>query len=145
MKLPPDLEARILALAGVTVNGNTPRRSIADTVSEKDFMAAVIKESERLGWKVYHTHDSRKSQAGYPDLTLARDRLIVAELKTESGRLTAAQANWLTALAEAGVECYVWRPSSWTRIVEVLTNRGEMGMELRWEHAPAAPRRNGGR
>ena len=145
MKLPPDLEARILALAGVTVNGNTPRRSIADTVSEKDFMAAVIKESERLGWKVYHTHDSRKSQAGYPDLTLARDRLIVAELKTESGRVTAAQANWLTALAEAGVECYLWRPSSWTRIVEVLTHLGAMAMELRWAHAPAAPHRNGGR
>ena len=34
---------------------------------------------------------------------------MVAELKSEAGRLTADQATWLRLLAAAGVECHVWR------------------------------------
>lgn len=85
-------------------------------------MAQVIELSRLYQWKVYHTHDSRRSEAGYPDLTLVRgQRLIYCELKSARGRLTAAQREWLTALgAVPGVETYCWRPDDWTSILCTL-------------------------
>lgn len=73
---------------------------------------------------------------GLPDLVLLRPpaplpgsahafrpgRLIFAELKAERGRLRAGQKVWLVALAEAGYEVCIWRPSDWSSgiIEEVL-------------------------
>jgi hypothetical protein len=34
--------------------------------SEKGFLQAVIDLATLLGWRVYHTHDSRHSQEGWP-------------------------------------------------------------------------------
>lgn len=48
------------------------------------------------------------------------DRLLFAELKSERGRLSAAQREWREALGMAGVRVRVWRPSDWDEIVEVL-------------------------
>ena len=57
--------------------------------TEAQFQAAVIQYAELKGWMVYHTHDSRGSRPGFPDLTMVRDGvLIFAELKSERGRLT---------------------------------------------------------
>jgi hypothetical protein len=105
--------------------------------SEAQFQAAVADLAERLGWLVYHTHDSRRSNPGFPDLVLVRrDRLIFAELKTEKGKVKPAQAQWLDALraatvnlidpaaqalgVKAGVGVYVWRPGDWPEIERVL-------------------------
>ena len=69
----------------------------------------------------YHTYDSRRSQAGYPDLTLVRrDRVIMAELKTEHGGVTVDQQRWVTALAATPIEVRIWRPSMWNEIVDFL-------------------------
>lgn len=78
-----------------------------------------------LGWAAYHTHDSRHSAAGWPDLVLVRERLLMAELKREKGQLSARQVYWIELLRGAGVELYVWRPSCWIsgEIEEVLTRR----------------------
>ena len=66
-------------------------------VKEANFQATVIELAELHGWRVYHTHDSRRSQPGFPDLTLVRRyRLIFAELKREGGKLTAEQTAWLS-------------------------------------------------
>lgn len=85
-------------------------------------MAQVMQLAHLYKWKVYHTHDSRRSPAGYPDLTLCRgSRLAYAELKTAKGRLTREQQEWLTALSEVpNVEAYCWRPSDWDEIVRLL-------------------------
>src|SRR6202042_3444903 len=93
-------------------------------MSEKVFQGAVIALAERNAWKVYHTYDSRKSEAGFPDLTMARGRRVVfAELKSEDGRLTAPQLTWGELLAGVGgtVEYYCWRPSDWSEIVRTLS------------------------
>jgi hypothetical protein len=37
-----------------------------------------------LGWRVYHTWDSRKSEPDFPDLVLVRDRVMFAELQVTS-------------------------------------------------------------
>jgi len=48
--------------------------------------------------------------SGLPDLVLAGERgFILAELKTDTGRVSAAQTEWLKA-CNPHVECYVWRP-----------------------------------
>lgn len=98
--------------------------TVAHSLSERDFQRQVVELARRVGFSVYHTHDSRRSEPGFPDLLCARaGRLLVAELKTEKGRLTGSQRAWLQTLEQAGVETHVWRPSMWPEIVEVLTYR----------------------
>ena len=88
-------------------------RSLGVTdVTEKQFMAAVVEMAQMLGWLVYHTHDSRSSEAGFPDIVcVRRDRVLFIELKTEKGRLSEAQERWLSALGLAGADVHCWRPS----------------------------------
>src|SRR5262245_3455118 len=96
---------------------------IAETISEKEFMAVVIAEAKRRGWLFYHTFDSRKSAAGFPDLVLVRGcRVIFAELKPQNGRLQAPQLDWAEALSAVGgnVTYALWRPADWPGIVRVL-------------------------
>jgi hypothetical protein len=99
-----------------------------------------------LGLEMFHPHDSRKSEPGYPDCTIVdvkRYRIIYAELKRQRTRPTEAQARWLDALAlvadkSAGrVEVVLWRPSHWLdgSIERIL--RGEdaiKGRDSIWEH-----------
>ena len=90
--------------------------------SEEDFQATVIQVAQALGWKVYHTHDSRGSNEGFPDLVLVRRmHFLVVELKTEQGELSQAQTEWIEALEKANVDVRVWRPSNWPQIHKVLT------------------------
>src|SRR5688572_19177552 len=44
----------------------------AFTQTERAFQAQVVKYARLMGWTAYHTHDSRRSQAGFPDLVLVR-------------------------------------------------------------------------
>jgi hypothetical protein len=37
------------------------------TISEKDFQETVLTLARLRGWKCYHTHDSRRSEAGFPE------------------------------------------------------------------------------
>lgn len=90
--------------------------------SERQFQAAVLEYAELVGWRCYHTRASRRSRAGFPDLTMVRcDRLVFAELKTNRGRVPTEQAAWLDALARCGaVETDLWRPIDWSTIERVL-------------------------
>ena len=56
------------------------------------------------------------------DLVLVNaTRVIVAELKTRTGKLTERQAVWLDMLRHTGlVEVYCWRPGDWPAIVACL-------------------------
>lgn len=88
----------------------------ARLMTEAELQAAVIGLAGRQGWMVYHTHDSRRSQAGYPDLHLIHPdtgRSMFRELKTQRGRIRPAQAEWLDGLARCGVDAAVWRPADW--------------------------------
>jgi hypothetical protein len=97
-------------------------------VTEKVFQAQVIELARLLGYLVYHPYDSRRSEKGYPDLTMVKPgcddrpgRIIFAELKTNVGRVSPSQREWLQALEGCpGVECYLWRPSDWDAIVSRL-------------------------
>jgi VRR-NUC domain len=89
---------------------------------EKAFAQAVLDLARWCGWLCYHTFDSRRSVPGFPDLVLVRPpSVVVAELKTDRGRLTPVQRDWLEALTQCpGLEVYVWRPSDWEAIAARL-------------------------
>lgn len=71
--------------------------------SEAAFQTQVLNLAGYYGWRSYHTHDSRRSQAGFPDLVLVRGaELIFAELKTDTGRLRPEQQEWIAALKHVG-------------------------------------------
>lgn len=91
--------------------------------SEKQFQAAVVEYAKLNGWKTYHTFDSRRSDPGFPDLVLSRgDRLVFLELKSETGRASTAQLEWLDALHRApGITVGVVRPRDWSTIEEMLS------------------------
>lgn len=96
--------------------------AVAAPLSEKEFTRQVRDLAELLGWKFYHPWLSIHSPRGFPDVALCRPpRLILAELKTEKGKVSAAQEEWLGLLAAcAGVEVAVWRPSDIQTIAELL-------------------------
>lgn len=114
-------------------------------ISERDFQAQVVQLAQLQGWLAYHTFDSRRSAAGFPDLVLVRgSELIFAELKTDHGTVRAEQDRWLTnleAVADAvkaatglldqargehagsgypAVDVYVWRPRHFDAIHDRL-------------------------
>jgi len=94
-------------------------------MSEKAFMSAVLDLAKLTHWRCYHTFDARRSEAGFPDICMTRDgRILFAELKTERGRVTEAQREWLEALASCpGAEVHVWRPADWDDVERTLRRR----------------------
>lgn len=113
--------------------------------SEAGFQAAVVEYAQIRQWAlVYHTHDSRRSPEGFPDLVLVRgERIVFAELKSQAGRTSPQQEAWLAglrrvAVAAAGMErervaygivdvaeppivsVFLWRPSDWPSIEKEL-------------------------
>lgn len=101
----------------------TRRDPYAAAMSEAELMTVVRDLATRLGLRCYHTHDSRRSDAGWPDLAIVGRRLILRELKTETGRVRPDQQSWITDLVQAGQDVGVWRPSDWRsgRIAKELT------------------------
>ena len=104
-------------------------------ITEKEFLATVVEFAQAKGWQVHHVlearHYAKRIGPGYPDLTMVRgDRLLFVELKSEKGKLSAPQRQWLYALSGVGktldnadhgpVETYVFRPHDWPEIEKVL-------------------------
>lgn len=89
------------------------RTLAAKAMSHDELQTNVVELAETYDWLWWHDTDSRKNNAGLPDLILLRPpRLIFAELKTERDQLRKAQRVWVEKLAGVpGVECMVWRPS----------------------------------
>lgn len=92
-------------------------------MTERQWQQRITDLARLRGWRCFHPYDSRRSAPGFPDLTLVRGgRLIFAELKTDTGRLTVEQRGWIDALAAViGVTAVVWRPSDWPTVVQELT------------------------
>ncbi len=101
-------------------------------ISERDFQDQIIELAHIYGWAVAHFRPAMKQDGswrtavsadgtGFPDLVLVRSpRLIFAEVKSEEGKVTSEQSSWLRNLAAAKQDVYLWRPSDWEGIVEVL-------------------------
>lgn len=99
----------------------------AKAMSERQLQDQVIALAERMGFIVYHTHDSRRSQKGFPDLVLVHPkqrRVLWRELKSETGTTTPEQKAWISTLSLVGEDVDVWRPRDWMggRIENELRN-----------------------
>ncbi|RJQ04854.1 MAG: hypothetical protein C4551_10265 [Bacillota bacterium] len=128
-------------------------RSLDEAISEAAFQMQVEELLDLTGWLHHHAHDSRRSDSGLPDLIAVRPpRALFLELKTQRGRLRKGhqpgdivrrpdgtrrvvrrfepgQVEWIEALrACPGVETWVFRPSDWPRIVEIL-NDGRIAVD----------------
>ena len=105
------------------------QRSDGDPVrlreSEYNFQSAVVELAELLGWRVFHAarikgHLRTGSSVGFLDLVLARNGVVLfAECKTDTGKLTNEQIDWL--LATHGV---IWRPKHW-KVIEKSLKDGQ--------------------
>ena len=94
-----------------------------EDMSEGQLQAYVVKLAKARGWMAYHTHDSRRSERGFPDLVLVhagRKLAMFVELKSPTGRLTIPQQNWIDAMKAAGLDARVWRPSDLEEIEATL-------------------------
>lgn len=94
-----------------------------DDVLEKEWQQQVVALLHVLGYRCYHTHDSRRSQPGFPDIVAVRDRVVYLELKREKGVVADKQRDWLGALHRAGAEVYVARPRHFDKLAAVLGPR----------------------
>lgn len=84
-------------------------------MSESDLQASITECAELGGWLWWHDVDSRKNKRGLPDLILCHQRtgrLIFAELKNATRKVTPEQDEWLTTLGIRHT-AVVWRPEHW--------------------------------
>lgn len=103
-------------------------------MSEAELLAKVRGLAAAFGWMAYHTHDSRRSEPGFPDVVMVRGhRVLYRELKTRRGRVTPVQSAWLGALLDAGCDAGVWRPGD--------LFDGVISKELGGKHNPETDRR----
>lgn len=112
--------------------------------SEAGFQAAVMQAAQLLGWETLHvrpvtaagsgrtsTPTTGTMAMGWPDLVLLNPdtgHLVVAEMKSASGRLTDDQQRVLRAwrmveAVNARVDVFVWKPSDY-HTIEVLLRHG---------------------
>lgn len=103
---------------------------------ESDFQTSVRDLCRWMGLTVYHTHNSERSDPGFPDLVIAGSRAVIfRELKKEDGRVTPDQAYWIQVLRAAGHDADVWRPSDFP--ARVTAELGRLGRVT----IPKPPRR----
>lgn len=99
-------------------------------ITERNFQSQIITLARYYRWKVAHFRPGLTKRgrwvtavqadgAGFPDLVLARQgRIIFVELKSERGQLSERQQAWRQEILPA--EFYLWRPSDYDRVAEIL-------------------------
>lgn len=92
--------------------------------TERAFAAQIEEVFRLFGWRFFHPWHNVHSAPGFPDYCAIRPpRCLFVELKTNTGRLTPAQEDWLRELARCpGVEVFLWRPQNWEAIIETLSD-----------------------
>jgi len=103
---------------------------MATEASERVFQSKIEQIALLNGWKVQHIQPMKSSRGnwmtggspGFPDLVLAHPTkgFIMAEIKSETGRLSVAQVLWANYL-KPNVEYYVWRPNQLAMIEQRLS------------------------
>jgi Holliday junction resolvase len=89
-----------------------------------------------MGWEVYHTDDSRRSQTGFPDVIAVHSGAmmgVAAELKTgKKTTVTPDQKRWLLTFAWLPCfETYLWVPSDSTEMFDVIERAHNLALSRR--------------
>lgn len=93
------------------------------TMRERDLQETIRQAASLLGYRAYHTYDSRRSPEGFPDLVIVgHGELFIWELKSEKGGLTNAQAGWINELRNVNGPPHVEvvRPTDLDRCLALL-------------------------
>lgn len=102
---------------------------------DRDWLRAVKQSLKAHGWLVHHVFGGKGQDAGFPDIVAVNERTgrhIVAELKTETGKVTEVQARWLRAFAQDRLaDVYVWRPSDYHELLDVIEKEILREIDLR--------------
>ena len=125
-------------------------------LTEAEFLKQIMELATILGWRCVHFRPARTQKGwrtamqgdpGFPDLVLAKKgKIVIAELKSEKGKLTDEQRAWLDEMLDGlaghpfqwdndelwprGVDCMgkvflaMWRPSDFDEIQRVLQGDG---------------------
>lgn len=107
-----------------TLRADDPRLGM----KESDLQAAVVDLATVYGWLHYHTHDSRRSNPGFPDLVLwhpVKRRTLFVELKSSRGVIRHDQTKVMETLRQAGNVVHLWRPADWLLGIVEHELRGE--------------------
>ena len=109
------------------------KAALLKPLSEAAFTRQVLELARLRGWRTFHVRPARTRKGwrtpvqgdgtGFPDLVLVRyktEELLFVELKAEKGKMRVEQLHWTVDLRLAGQRVYVWRPSDWPQIEEVL-------------------------
>lgn len=92
--------------------------------SETAWQASILGFASSTGWLWFHDEDSRRNRRGFPDLVLVRrDRVVFAELKSQTGRVRPEQVKWLDRLVQTPAEVYLWRPDDAPEVESILASR----------------------
>lgn len=86
-------------------------------MTERELQEHVRTICAQLGLYHYHTHDSRRSQRGFPDSFIMHrrsGRILFAELKTQTGQLSSEQKAVSYSLIAGGHDWRLWRPAELT-------------------------------
>lgn len=99
-------------------------------MSEDAWLQRVLNTATVHGWLATHFRPAQTAKGwrtplqgypGVPDLILARHgRVILAELKSDTGQPTPEQRHWLTELGDHG---RLWRPGDWDTVLAELSKR----------------------
>lgn len=116
------------------LNGNPAK------FTEAAFQAAVLTVARNEGWRYTHSRPAVdrsgkwstpiSGDKGFPDLVMhhvAAPKLLIWELKTETGKVTADQEAWLESMSIHNswlVDVGVYRPRDWARLSMILANPG---------------------
>ena len=109
-------------------------------MTERELQEAVRQLAALYGWRYFHVFNSRRSPAGFPDCVLVKPpRLVIAELKSDDGRVTPAQKVWLEDLRRSSCEVYVWKPADLQDIARILSPASEVGRDSKTPSGGRAP------
>jgi len=89
---------------------------MAGAMTEGELQGLVTAMCRTFGLYCYHTHDSRHSAAGFPDLVILGGRAaLFRELKRDDPRakLSLSQTHVIALMRNAGLNVGVWRPVDW--------------------------------
>lgn len=109
-----------MRLSSVQSCGDRMKDVLDAAMTEAQLFESVRDHLNAFGWLWVHHYDSRRSNAGFPDIVAIREgeyggRVLFVELKREKGQLSPDQAEWygglLACMRSGHPEVYVWRPS----------------------------------
>ena len=100
-------------------------------ITEKDFSSQIESLLNIFGWHWCHFRPARTEHGwrtalsghkGFLDYIATKPpRLLIFELKSEKGKVSSEQQEWIDLLKQCtGAEVYLWKPSQIDEIVEIL-------------------------